>query len=230
MAAVDIIIPVFNGAKKLQRCLEAISVQTFTDYAVIVVDDGSTDDVAGVIERSSVAPTRLIRQPNLGAAAARNRGAKEGSAPYILFCDADCILNLNLISTQLNTLRQHPQATYVYSNFKWGWKTFRPGEFSADRLRHEPYINTHSLLRRDHFPGFDESLNRFQDWDLWLTMLKQGHTGVWIDEILFTVQPGGTMSTWLPSFTYKLLPWLPAVREYHDAMAVIVKKHGLEIL
>lgn len=226
MADVDIVVPVFDQTKTLPQCLESIFSQTFSNFTVTVVDDGSVKPVPPVLTPYQNRVT-YIRQKNAGAAAARNRGAKEGSAPYILFCDADSTLQSNFISTLKSRLELSEKFSYAYSNFKWGWKTFRPNEFSADRLRREPYINTHSLLRREHFPGFDESLKRFQDWDLWLTMLEQGHTGVWVDEVLFTVQPGGTMSRWLPKAAYQLLPWLPAVKKYRQAAAVIQRKHHL---
>jgi len=47
-----------------------------------------------------------------------------------------------------------------------------------------PYIHTTSLIKKDYFPGFDENIKRFQDWDLWLTMLQSGHTGYFINQIL----------------------------------------------
>ena len=80
--------------------------------------------------------------------------------------------------------------------------------------------------------GWDESLKKFQDWDLWLTMLEQNHKGKWISEVLFTAQTGGTMSNWLPSFIYKIpwdkIGWKPkTVKKYEEAKEIIRKKHGL---
>lgn len=220
MAAINIVIPVYNQARTVGRCLDNIWKQSLDDFDVTVVDDGSTDELA-----SKLSPyldrIRLIRQSNAGASAARNRGAQEGGAPFILFCDADVTLNHIFLQTHLQYLNNHHQKSYSYSSFKWGWKLFRPGPFDAARLRREPYINTHALIRRQHFPGFDETLKRFQDWDLWLTMLEQKHEGVWIDEVLFTVQPGGTMSRWLPKAAYRLLPWLPTVQNYRAATDVV---------
>jgi len=78
-------------------------------------------------------------------------------------------------------------------------------------------------------PGFDEKLKRFQDWDLWLTMAEAGHHGVWLNQFLYKVNTGGaqTMSHWLPSSAYKFLPFLPAVKRYNLAKAIIIKKHNL---
>jgi hypothetical protein len=89
-----------------------------------------------------------------------------------------------------------------------------------------PYIHTTSLIRRDHFVGFDPSLKRFQDWDLWLTMMEKGDHGYYLPEILFTVSAGGTMSHWLPKFAYRL-PWLKKVKQYLAAEQIIKAKHHL---
>ena len=58
-------------------------------------------------------------------------------------------------------------------------------------------------------------------------MLEAGKIGVFVDQFLFTVSPGGTISSWLPAFAYKWCPFLPAVKKYKKAMAVIYAKHKL---
>lgn len=226
MAALDIVIPVYNQARQLGKCLASIRQQTFEDYLVVIVDDGSTDHPENQIYIPDTR-IRIIHQQRKGASAARNVGAGKGSAPDILFCDADINLKPQTLSYYYQTLQQNSNFSYTYSSFKYGFKTFRCGAFDAKRLRSMPYIHTTALILREHFPGFDESLKRFQDWDLWLTMLEQGHTGIWIDEVLFTIQPGGTISHWLPQAAYRLFPWLPAVRDYQTAIQIIKRKHGL---
>ena len=199
----------------------------------------------------------VCHQQNKGAPAARNRGWEEmqrtpppessplkgeeqtkispplvggarGGGSYVIFCDADIEMKPDCLENMVHILEVHPKAAYVYSSFKFGWKAFDNLSFDPDRLRKMPYIHTTSLIRREYFPGWDESVKRLQDWDLWLTMLEKGHTGYWIPKILFrVVSTKGTMSTWLPSFAYRL-PWkLPAVRRYEEAVAKIKEKHGL---
>lgn len=226
MAMIDVVIPVYNQARSLVRCLDALEAQTYRDFQVVIIDDGSTLDVA-VPLASYHYPIRLRRQENRGASAARNRGAREGCAPFILFCDADGKLNTAALKTFHQTLNGNPDASFAYSSFYFGRKLFRLWPYDAVRLRHVPYIHTTSLIRREHFLGFDETLSRFQDWDLWLTLAEHGRHGVWINEPLFQVASGGTMSTWLPTFAYRYLPWLPAVRRYVAAKALIQRKHGL---
>ena len=58
-------------------------------------------------------------------------------------------------------------------------------------------------------------------------MLENNKDGICVDEYLFTITPGGTISSWLPSFSYKLFPFLPAVKKYQKAKAIIYAKHQL---
>jgi hypothetical protein len=76
---------------------------------------------------------------------------------------------------------------------------------------------------------FDESLKRFQDWDLWLTLLAQNKTGVFVPEVLFKKIVGGRvgMSKWLPKWFYPLFPNSKAVTQYAAARKKIVQKHHL---
>lgn len=95
--SVSIIIPTFNGADRIANCLDAIQNQTAgTDPEIIVVDDGSTDDIAGVVARFT--DVRLIQQPNGGPATARNRGAREAKGEILLFTDDDCVPTSGWIS------------------------------------------------------------------------------------------------------------------------------------
>ena len=132
-----------------------------------------------------------------------------------------------MLEVMLSTLEKNPQASYAYSSFKYGFKIFKLWPFDAEKLKKIPYIHTTSLIRREFFPGWDENIKRLQDWDLWLTMLEQGRAGVWINKILFKARGGGTISSWLPSFAYKLFPFLESVKKYKAAEEIIRKKHGI---
>src|SRR4051812_6967044 len=94
--AVSIVVPVYNSARMLGRCLVSICAQTTADDQVIVVDDGSTDDVATVADRFPVTVVRLDRRS--GAAAARNQGADRSTRPVLLFVDADVVLHGDVIA------------------------------------------------------------------------------------------------------------------------------------
>jgi glycosyltransferase involved in cell wall biosynthesis len=88
-ARVSVVIPLYNKARYVRRALDSITAQTFTDFEVIVVDDGSTDESASVVESYDDARFRIVRQENAGPGAARNRGATEASGEMLAFLDAD---------------------------------------------------------------------------------------------------------------------------------------------
>ncbi len=231
---ISIIIPVYDQAQKLIKTLEGISRQSYQDYEVIIVNDGSNDQVdlvfANYYKKLAVENRYLfINQSNQGAPAARNRGLQEARGEYLFFCDADAVLVPEALGTMLDALIHNPQASYAYPSFNWGKKLFKVENFDPNKLQQGPYIHTMALIRRSDFPaeGWDTGIKKLQDWDLWLTMLEQGHVGVWVSQILFTVAPGGRISSWLPSFAYKFLPFLPEVKKYNNAVRLVKEKHGL---
>lgn len=232
---ISIIIPVYNQAEHLNKCLASIKLQTNNNYEVIIIDDGSKDGIEAIIEKYKTifrSGFFYFKQENQGASAARNRGAKIAKGEYLIFSDADIVMFPEMLELMLGALKENPKASFCYSSFIWGRKKFRLGPFDAAKLKKMPYIHTTSLLRKEHFPaqGFDESIKRFQDWDLWLTIAENGHTGIWLNKILYKVNISGaqSMSHWLPSSAYKLLPFLPAVKKYNQAREIIVKKHNLK--
>jgi len=230
---ISIIIPLYNQSKKLDKCLESIKNQTYNNYDIIVVNDRSVDRLSWLIEKYKkvfgIKIEFIHNSVNHGAPYTRNKGFIKSKGELVLFCDADTVLKPEALEKMLTALKNHPEASYAYSSHRFGSKLFRSWVFDPDKLRQLPYIHTTSLIRREHLPPmpWDENLKRLQDWDLWLTMLKHGRIGCFIDEVLFTVIPGGTMSNWLPSLAYRLLPWLPKVRRYNEAVRNVKKKHGL---
>ncbi len=232
---ISIIIPIYNQANKINKCLDSILQQSYRNYEVIIVNDGSTDNLSEVLvkyKKEFGNKLELItNQHRHGAPYARNKGFQRSRGEYVLFCDADLILYPNMLQVSLDKLKRFPQASYAYAGHRFGLKKFSSFPFDPELLKKMPYIHTCALIRRDDFPkqGFDENLKRMQDWDLWLTMLAQGHKGVWIGKILFKVRPGGTMSAWLPSRFYKIFPFLPKVKAYKKAINIVKEKHGLPL-
>jgi glycosyltransferase involved in cell wall biosynthesis len=232
---ISIIIPVYNQAKTIIKTLMSIERQNFQYYEVIIVNDGSKDGVEKIFTdyyKKLVANNHylFINQTNRGAPAARNRGWQEARGEYLFFCDADATLRPEALQTLLAYLEVNPGISFAYSSFKWGRKLFKLGDYDPDKLQKMPYIHTMSLIRRADFPtvGWDENIKKLQDWDLWLTMLEQGKIGLWVPQVLFTIKPGGTISSWLPAFAYKLLPFLPSVKKYKRALKIVKEKHGLQ--
>lgn len=231
---ISIIIPVYNQASKLIFTLKSINKQTYKDFEIIIINDGSHDHVEDLFSNyyknlETNNKYLFLNQSNKGAPSARNRGLRHATGEYILFCDADAILKPDFLKIMLEVLENSSFVSYVYSSFKWGHKLFKPGSFDEERLKKMPYIHTMSLIRHSDLPNdpWDESIKKLQDWDLWLMMLLNNKIGLWVPRVLFTVSPGGHISTWLPAFTYKLFPFLPLVKKYNKAVAIIKKKYGL---
>lgn len=89
---ISVIIPVYNGEKFVGQCIDSLLYQTYKNLEIIVVDDGSTDRTAEIVEQF---PVTLIKQKNKGVSAARNRGISESTGEYLHFIDADDYLNIH---------------------------------------------------------------------------------------------------------------------------------------
>lgn len=240
---ISIVVPAYNHSSALPGLFDSLLAQTFGDWECIVVDDGSIDDTETVVRNymdnlphEQKQKFQYHKQANGGAPKARNAGAKLAKGEYLLFADADLILPFDWLGTMLSALQNDVQAAYAYSGLVFGKKLFAGREFGSEALRQNNYIHTSALIRTRDFPGFDESLKRFQDWDLWLTMLAQGKVGVFVPNILFTARVTRKgMSLWRPRIWYTLcalgqrvLGWAPInYRRYVEAQHIIHRKHQL---
>lgn len=231
--SLSVIIPAFNHGKTLPMCLESIFRQTKKADEILVIDDGSTDNTKDQLE-PYLDRISYIHQENTGAPSARNNGFQHSKGDYVIFCDADVEMKPNMLEKMYEALEAHPEMSFAYAGFVFGWKTFKGLPFSKSRLFQQNFIHTTTLIRRMHFPGFDEQIKRLQDWDLWLTMVKENRIGICVSEKpLFIVHVDGASrigSTWLPKFLYSLpwkyLGWAPAkVQRYLDARNTLSLKH-----
>lgn len=113
MPKVSVVIPTYNRQAYIRRALDSVLAQTFTDYEVVVVDDGSTDDTKGVL-KDYEGRIKCVHQANGGIASARNRGIAESSAPYIAFLDSDDWWGPQKLEHQVRVLDEHPNVGIVY--------------------------------------------------------------------------------------------------------------------
>lgn len=132
----SIIIPLYNKAPYIRKALESVFAQTYTDYELIVVDDGSTDDSARIAEEyilevkgvensgaettaSSLSPLafRLLKQPNAGVSAARNNGVAQASGSYIAFLDADDWWEPTYLEKMAQLIEDYPEAGLYACNY-----------------------------------------------------------------------------------------------------------------
>ncbi|PIT86668.1 MAG: hypothetical protein COU33_01870 [Candidatus Magasanikbacteria bacterium CG10_big_fil_rev_8_21_14_0_10_43_6] len=232
---ISIIIPVYNHTGALTRALASVAAQTYRPIEVIVVDDGS--DIPLELSLPSAEPIdfHLIRQENAGAPAARNAGFRASKGEYVIFWDADVEADPTLLAQMAGVLMEQPHISFVYSNHTIVLhnnikKSMPACTFDLHALQENNYIHSTSLVRRGAVVTWDESLQRFQDWDFWLQIATAGGVGKWIDESLFTIVAKGTMSGWLPRCAYSPpWRWLPGiharVRAYEQAKAIVQKKY-----
>lgn len=188
---VSVIVPVFNGADSIGRAISSVISQTERDIEILVVDDGSTDDLTAALTGYMDRIT-LIRQSNAGAAAARNRGVAHSNAPLLAFLDADDFWHPRKIEYQIAAFRRWPQTALCYTGLNHVASDFSPpsGEslpLPIDSTRKvsnfeaifaDPYFGTPAvMMRRDVFlthNGFREDLQSAEDVDLWL---RASYTG-----------------------------------------------------
>ena len=112
---VSVIIPLYNKGKYIARALDSVFAQNYQDFEVIVVDDGSTDDGPDIVRKYDDPRLRLIQQANAGPGAARNKGLKESTAPYVAFLDADDEWLPEYLETSLCLLEHHPDCDVCVS-------------------------------------------------------------------------------------------------------------------
>lgn len=150
-----------------------------------------------------------------GAPVCRNRGFDKSKGAFVLFSDNDLLWDKDAISILYKTLIENPKVAYSYGSYTLDGKLIGQKEFSSHDLWKWNYISTMSLIRREDFPRFDESLKKFQDWDLWLTLLGKGKEGKFCGECVFStpVRDGITFGKDTPDST--------------TARNIIMKKHSI---
>lgn len=183
---VSVVVPCYNTGRYLGEAIESVLVQTFQDFEIIIIDDGSTDDTAGVAAAHSDPRIRYFYQENLGLAAARNTGLRHARGGYVSFLDADDLFSPDKLTAQVAYLDQHPEAGLVVGGHR------RIGE-KGDVLYTSPgssgVIRPQDLLVSTHFPihstlirkswtekvgGFDEGLPAAEDWDFHCRLALKG--------------------------------------------------------
>jgi len=126
---VSVVIPLFNKAPYIERALTSVSSQTFAEFELIVVDDGSTDDGAAIVQSFSDPRLRLVKQDNAGPGAARNRGLQEASGEFVAFLDADDEWSPDYLFESVRLLDEHPKAAATVCGY-----FEHPGKVSTETM------------------------------------------------------------------------------------------------
>jgi glycosyltransferase involved in cell wall biosynthesis len=115
---ISVVIPTYNNAALLRETLNGVCGQTWKDFEVIVVDDGSTDDTAKIVKAYDP-NVRYVHQPNHGPAAARNKGVSLAHGDLIAFCDHDDVWNDQHLETMLRCFDEHPAAAMCFADAEY---------------------------------------------------------------------------------------------------------------
>jgi glycosyltransferase involved in cell wall biosynthesis len=115
---VSVVIPLFNRKDTILRAVQSALDQSHGNIEVVVVDDGSTDDPASVLDSAADPRIRYVRQPNSGACAARNHGIDVARGEYVAFLDSDDAFLPDHLSTSIAALRTAPKSTIVYGRIR----------------------------------------------------------------------------------------------------------------
>lgn len=190
---VSVIIPCYNLGAYLHEALDSVRAQTFTDYDVIVVDDGSTDEATiGVLAEIDAAGTRVLRTANHGLSAARNAGIAATTGELVCCLDADDRLAPQWLEQGVALLDADPGLSFAshwlrtFGDEAWTWQPVR-SDLAA--LLDVNTLNGAALIRREAamaIGGFDESMrDGCEDWEFWIRMTESGHRGAIIPEFLY---------------------------------------------
>lgn len=116
---ISVVIPLYNKEQQITETLRSVLTQTYTDFEIVIVDDGSTDK--SVEEASSVRDSRirLVRQANTGVSAARNRGVEEARFDLVAFLDADDCWKPDYLQTQYELSQKYPECSVFACNYEF---------------------------------------------------------------------------------------------------------------
>jgi glycosyltransferase involved in cell wall biosynthesis len=183
---VSIIIPNYNHAQYVGDAIQSVLDQTYRNFEIIVIDDGSTDNSREVIGRFGNS-IRAIYQQNQGLSAARNTGISAAKGAYIGVLDADDMYEPDFMSTMVSLLQDHPDANGIYCGYQFvdHWNNPLPQiearSVPPDRL-HQALVDGNFLVPESMFVRrycyevigfFDESLRALEDLDMWLRITSQ---------------------------------------------------------
>jgi glycosyltransferase involved in cell wall biosynthesis len=188
-ALVSVVIPCYNQAHFLPEAIESVLSQSYEEFEVLVVDDGSKDQTAEVASQyvSKDPRVRLIRQENRGLAGARNRGLAESRGEYVVFLDSDDRLQERALEVGVRELASHPECVFVSGHYRpigADGETYgipRQARVEGDHylaLLRDNYISMPAsvMYRRWVFAevgGFDGSVDAAADWDLYLRVARR---------------------------------------------------------
>ncbi len=191
-ARVSVVVTCWNLGAYLPETIRSVRAQTFTDYEICVVDDGSTDPATLEVLEGLPSDIRRITIDNRGLPAARNVGLRETTGEFVCAVDADDILSPSLLEKSVQRLDASPTVAFVshwlraFGDESWEWC---PARCDFPALLDVNTVNGSALVRRsavEAVGGWDETLrDGCEDWEFWIRVVAAGYKGEIIPEVLF---------------------------------------------
>ncbi|MGW3571040.1 glycosyltransferase family 2 protein [Streptomyces sp. NPDC000941] len=195
---VSVVIPCHDYGHYLPQAVHSVLAQTYPDWELVVVDDGSTDDTPAVA-RSLIADhpghrIRLLRQANAGVSAARNAGIAATAGRYVLPLDADDVIAPTMLERTVAVLDQRPEIAIVSTDVSVFTDDGLPAQalelpaYDKDLLLRRLIMFYCSLYRREVWRtvgGYAEDMRTGEDWDFWIACAERGFTAHHLHEALF---------------------------------------------
>jgi len=188
MPKISVIIPVYNAMAYLPETITTVLEQTYTDFEVVIVNDGSTDKIEEWIVQVSDPRIKLVSQANLGVSEARNNGIRKSQGEYLAFLDADDLWESTKLAKQVQVLDCHPKVGLVYT---WVAYIDEQGNSTGRVVRNQQEedvwqeltklnlieCGSVAMVRRQCFEEcgvFDSDFvgNFLEDWDMWLRIAR----------------------------------------------------------
>lgn len=205
MPLISVIIPAYNSEKTIRETLESVFKQTFSEYEIIIVDDGSKDRTLKIVSTIKDPRLKVFSYPNGGISVSRNRGISHALGEFIAFLDHDDLWTADKLESQLAALQANPQAGVAYS---WTDLIDESSQFIRECSRQKVTGNAYAKLLLANFlhtasnplirkealiqvGGFDESVCGPEDWDLFLRLAADyDFVAVPRPQVLFRVNAG----------------------------------------
>lgn len=204
---ISVIIPSYNYAKYLPEAITSVAKQTYGDWELVVVDDGSTDKSAKVavdtIKTLKIADrASVISKENGGLVSARKVGFAKSSGDYVMFLDADDVLHKQYLSKTAKVLDNSYTTDIVYTDYTMfgsHTRTHHQSDFTVQGLLGGCIITNSALFRRECFFPYLATEYRTgiggEDWDFWLGCIERGHIAYRLPESLLYYRVHGSSLT-----------------------------------
>lgn len=192
MPLVSVIIPCYNMGQFIWDAINSVLSQTYKNFEIIVVNDGSTDSTKEILEGVSNSKIKVIHTSNQGLSEARNIAIKNSSGYFILPLDSDDKISEKYLELAVNAFEANPSLTLVYGKAKFfGERTgeWELEEFDFQKLLFYNQIYPCAMYKREDYnktQGYDSGMKHgWEDWEFWIALLATKPNVCFLNEIVF---------------------------------------------